>query len=197
MFRTPIFYLLCTLIVGFGCSQQESQQPASLNQILQEVADDTMETSEYTSDPPYTIGFSNASMGNPWRAFFDAWIRCQVDQYEEIENLIRTDAQDDPVKQISDIEDLLAQGVDLLIVSATDQQALAPAVENAMSQGVPVVLVDRGVRTEEFVSFIGASDSEMGRIMAEELARMIDQSGSVVMLSGVAGSSPVELRLEA
>lgn len=197
MLRTVSIFLLCTLIFGLGCSQQEDRQPASLEEILQDVADDTAITTQYQAEPPYVVGFSNASMGNPWRAFFDAWIRYQVSQYEEIENLIRTDAQDDPVKQISDIEDLIARDVDVLVVSATDQQALAPAVENAMDAGIPVILVDRGVRTEEFVSFIGASDSDMGRIMAEELVTMMGESGNVVLLSGVAGSSPVEMRLEA
>jgi len=195
--NTSKIYICLITILILGCQFEEREQSKSLTQILEESKGQTVDTSQYQKEAPYVIGFSNASMGNPWRAFFDAWVRYEASKFEEIDRLIRTDAQDDPVKQISDIEDLVAMNVDLLIVSATDQQALAPAIENAMIAGIPVVLVDRGVATEDFVSFVGASDSEMGRIMAQNLVDMIDESGNIVMLSGVAGSSPVELRLEA
>lgn len=195
--KKRVVYFFTILLLFVGCQVDDRQQARSLTGILDNASGQMVNTANYQKEPPYVVGFSNASMGNPWRAFFDAWIRYKASQYEEIERLIRTDAQDDPVKQISDIEDLVAMNVDILIVSATDQQAIAPAVENAMASGIPVVLVDRGVITEEFVSFVGASDTDMGRIMAEELVEMIGASGNVVMLSGVAGNSPVELRLEA
>ena len=127
---------------------------------------------EAAAEASYVIGFSNASTSNSWRAFFDAWVRYEASRHPEIEKLIDTDAQDDPVKQISDIEDLVAQGVDLLIISPAEQEALVPAVEGAMEAGIPVVLVDRKVNTDKYVSFVGASDTDMGKIMAEELVKM-------------------------
>ena len=156
------------------------------------------DTTEFKKEPPYVIGFSNASVSNIWRvgmlhAIEDAAARNK----DKISKLIVTDANDDPAKQAADIQDLIERGVDLLIVSAATSQALDPAVTRAMGQGIPVVMVDRRVDSDNFVSFVTATDWALARFMAQWLVEKLDYEGDVVMLPGLAGASPAENRIEA
>ena len=116
---------------------------------------------------------------------------------DQIEKLIITDANDDPAKQAADIQDLVEREVDLLIVSPATAEALDPAVTRAMSRDIPVILVDRRVTSDNFVSFVTATDWALARFMAQWLAETLNFEGNIVMLPGLAGSSPAENRIKA
>lgn len=161
---------------------------------MQEVTD----TSSYKKDGPYIIGFSNASINNTWRlGFHHAVLQAAAEHKDMIKQLIVTDANDNPTKQIADIQDLIQRGVDILIVSAATADALDPVVTRAMEQGIPVVMVDRRVRSDNFVSFVTASNTVSGRIMAQWLAEKIGGKGNVIMLGGGAGVAEAEMRVNA
>jgi ribose transport system substrate-binding protein len=151
--------------------------------------EDMVDTAEFRTDPPWTIGYSDASFSNSARVFINQFAQWAASEYPEIEEIARTDANDSPEKQVSDIEDLLVQGVDCLIVAATSEEAIDPAIEQAMGEGVPVVIQERDVTTEEFVSHINIRLDDLGRIQAERAAEMLGGEGQVVLLEGVAGSA--------
>ncbi len=158
-----------------------------------------VDTAKFKKDPPYVIGFSNASISNAWRVAFQHSIEYAVAQNKDkIKKFIITDANDDPAKQISDIQDLLNQGVDLLLVAASTEDALDSVVGRATKEGVPVVMVDRRVKTDSnYLSYVMASDASIGRIEAQWLAEKLNGKGNIVMLPGVAGSSVAETRIRA
>jgi ribose transport system substrate-binding protein len=153
-----------------------------------------VDTSQFRKDPPWTIGFSNASISNSWRVCMVQHVKYEVAKHPEIENFYITDAEDDPAKQLSDTEDLLAKGIDLLIISPATE-ALRPAVDKAMRMGIPVVMLDRAVPSSNFVSFVESSNYLMGKMMAEWLVEKLNEKGNVIELSGIAGASPAEDRL--
>jgi ribose transport system substrate-binding protein len=153
------------------------------------------DTSEYKKDGPYTIGFSNAGLGDSWRVvMLHSLQKAAAGHKDQIGKLIITDAGHDDAKQVADMQDLISRGVDLLIVSANTQQALDPAVQQAMVQGIPVVMMDRRVASDDFVTFVTASDAMMGRLFAQWIAEKLNGKGNVIMLAGQAGSSPSENR---
>ncbi len=160
---------------------------------------DIYDASEYKKDGPYVIGFSNASISNPWRVAMLHGIEAAAERNaEKIERFIITDANDDPSKQAADIQDLIAQGVDILLISPATAEALDPVVRRAKRRGVPVVLVDREVTSKEnHVTFVTASDQALGRISAQWLVEKLGGKGEVVMLGGLAGASPAENRIKA
>jgi ribose transport system substrate-binding protein len=113
-----------------------------------------------------------------------------------VENYRYTDANDDPAKQISDVEDLLTQGCDVLILSAAASDVVDPAGQAAMEAGVPVVTLDRDVADPAHrVSYVEGDNCEMGRLQAEFIVEQLGGQGNVVELSGIAGASPAEERL--
>ncbi|WP_119273527.1 ABC transporter substrate-binding protein [Taklimakanibacter deserti] len=153
------------------------------------------DTSQYKKDGPYVIGFSNAGLGDSWRVvMLHSLQKAAAEHKGKISKLIITDAGHDDAKQVADIQDLISRGVDLLIVSANTQQALDPAVQQAMAQGIPVVMMDRRVASDDFVTFVTASDAMMGRLFAQWIAEKLNGKGNVIMLAGQAGSSPSENR---
>jgi ribose transport system substrate-binding protein len=159
-----------------------------------------VDTAKYRKPKPWTIGFSNASLSNSWRVSFVAHLRYAMDVAKQeglVRNFYETNANDDAVKQIADIEDLVTRGVDLLIVSPATAEALTPIVERVMDQGIPVITVDRNIASDKYVSFVECSSTLMGRLQAEWLAAELNGEGSVIMLPGLAGATPAEDRLAA
>ena len=156
-----------------------------------------VDTSKWKKDGPYVIGFSNASISNAWRVAFQHGVLWAAGQHkDQIKKFIVTDANDDPAKQIADIQDLISQGVDLLLIAPATEDALDQVVGRAMKQGIPVVMVDRKVTSpENYITFVTASDSAVGRIEAQWLAEFLHGKGNIVMLPGVAGASPAEIRI--
>ena len=155
------------------------------------------DTTKYKKAGPYTIGFSNAGLGDSWRVvMLHSMERAAAEHKDTIKKLIVTDAGHDDAKQVADIQDLVSRQVDLLIVSANTQQALDPAVSRAMKAGVPVVMVDRRIASDNFVTFVTANDAMMGRLWAQWIVEKLNGKGNVIILAGQAGSSPSENRIK-
>jgi len=165
-----------------------------------EIETRTIDTSKYKKPAPWTIGFSNASLSNSWRVSFVAHLRYGIEEAKKqglVEAFYETNANDDPVKQIADIEDLVTKGVDLLIVSPATAEALTPVVEKVMDQGIPVVTVDRNISSDKYVTFVECSSTQMGKLQAEWLVAEMKGKGNVICLPGLAGATPAEDRLTA
>ncbi|UCF92956.1 MAG: substrate-binding domain-containing protein [Desulfobacterales bacterium] len=151
---------------------------------------------KYKKNPPYTIGFSNASISNSWRVFMDREVRAEAEKHKDlIKTLYVTDAQDKPDKQIGDTEDLVAKGCDLIILSAATMAALDPIATRIHKQGIPIVCLDRRVKSDNFTSFVTASNFTQGRMMMLWLCQMLKGKGNIVMLPGMAGAGPAEERI--
>src|SRR5271169_3827631 len=136
----------------------------------------TVDTSKYKKAPPWTIGFSNASLSNTWRVSFVEQIRYTIDEAKKkglIKDYFETNANDDPTKQVADVEDLITKGVDLLIVSASSSEALTPVVEKAMDKGIPVVMVDRNISSDKYVTYFEGNSKNMAKLQADWLVQQI------------------------
>ncbi|MEO1191354.1 MAG: substrate-binding domain-containing protein [Pseudomonadota bacterium] len=160
-------------------------------------ASEMMDTSEYKKDAPYRIGFANAAKGDGWLVTFFHTVENAAEKHaDKLDQFIITDANGDPTKQISDIQDLLNQDIDLLLVNPATADALDPIVGRVMRRGIPVVSAARRVKTDDnFVSFATASDTSLACHSATWLAEHLDGKGKIVLLPGKAGASPAETRL--
>lgn len=157
-----------------------------------------VDTAKWKKEGPYVIGFSNASISNAWRVAFQHGVLWAAGEHkDQISRFLVTDANDDPAKQISDIQDLISQGVDLLLIAPATEEALDSVVGRAMKEGIPVVMVDRKVSSpENYITFVTASDTAVGRVEAQWLAEYLGGEGDIVMLPGIAGASPAEIRIQ-
>jgi len=156
---------------------------------------DMVDTSEFKKDPPYHFCFSNASIANTWRVTGYAAMKYELSLHPEIGTFSETDAQENPEKQISDIEDLLTKDCDILIVSPATTEALTPAVEKASATGIPVVVFDRGVSTEDYVTFVTPIGGyAYGKAGADWLADQMGGKGNMLVLRVLPGVDVLENR---
>ena len=134
-----------------------------------------------------SIGLSVSTLNNP---FFVSLAEGAEEAAEKAGvKLAVADAGDDSAKQQNDIEDLISRNVSVLIVNPVDSDAVAPAVQNAVSLGIKVISVDRVVNGVDVDCQI-ASDNVAGAKVATEY--LIEQSGEgakVAELQGVPGAS--------
>jgi ribose transport system substrate-binding protein len=162
-------------------------------------ADGMVDTTAFKKDPPYTLCFSNASVANDWRVAMVGHVDYAIEEARGkglIKDYFYADANNDPNKQISDIEDLLTKGCDVMLISAAAQDVVDPGAKQAMEAGVPVITVDRDVMNpDNRVSYTDGDSCLMGKGQAEWLAAELGGKGDIVLLSGIAGASPAEERL--
>jgi ABC-type sugar transport system substrate-binding protein len=119
-----------------------------------------------------TFGFAQSENNNPWRIAQTASMRSTARANRV--TLIVTDAQSSTPKQVSDIQDMVAQGVDLLFVPPREEEGMAPALESAREANVPVFFVDREANAEickQYITFMGSDFVRQGERAAEWLAQ--------------------------
>jgi ribose transport system substrate-binding protein len=127
---------------------------------------------------------------NPWRLAQTKSLRDEAAK-RGVE-LVVTDAQGQTAKQVSDVEDLIARRVNLILLAPREYEGLTPALQAAKAANIPVILVDReasGTPGEDFVTFLGSNFVEQGKRAAEWLVKETGGTASIVELSGTSGSS--------
>ncbi|SOE18319.1 xylose-binding protein [Hoeflea halophila] len=138
----------------------------------------TMSTAAIAKDMKIGVSWSNFQEER-WKtdeAAMKAAIEAAGDTY------VSTDAQSSAAKQLSDIESLMAQGVDALIVLAQDTQAIIPAVQAAADENVPVIAYDRLIEDSR-AFYLTFDNVEVGRMQARAVLAAAPK-GNYVMIKG-------------
>ena len=139
-------------------------------------------------DDSIVIGFSQGTMNHPWRvAMVEGNRRYAAENYPNVE-LIFTDGQNDSAKQVTDVESLIARGIDVLMISPLTSDALTPVVMDAMAAGIPVVTMDRQVDAPVTVH-VGALNRPIGEQAGKFLVDVLGGEGNVIEIQGTAGAS--------
>jgi ribose transport system substrate-binding protein len=97
-------------------------------------------------------------------------------------------------RQIQIVESMIAQHVDALAISATDEQALAGPVQRAIDAKIPVAIFDSGVNVTNYVSFVATDNFGAGQTAARKLAALIGGKGRVAMVMHKPGGTSTMLR---
>ncbi|MCX6590607.1 MAG: substrate-binding domain-containing protein [Acidobacteria bacterium] len=100
----------------------------------------------------------------------------------------------DHSRQIQILDSMLAQRVDAIAISATDERALAAPVERAIKTGIPVTIFDSGVNVQDYVSFIATDNHSAGQAAAHLLAGLVAGPGEVAMIMQKPGGTSTGLR---
>jgi ribose transport system substrate-binding protein len=148
-------------------------------------------------DKKWTIGFSQATTIEPWRAQFNKDIIAEAEKHPEVD-LIITDGQDKTEKQVADVENLIRQEVDALLISPKESAGLTGVVEQAIDAGIPVFVLDRNVDTDRYVQFVGGDNALIGRAAGQYAVELLggagNATGNVVEIWGGLGTQPAHDR---
>jgi len=139
---------------------------------------------------PYVVGLSNSFSGNSWRAQMVAEFKLAADQLKAdgtLKDYLVSDATGNTASQIQQIQNMIAAKVDAIVVDANSETALNPAIEAAHKAGVIVVAFDNTV-TSPYAINVSTDQRKFGEVGGEWLAKKLNGKGSIVVLSGLAGS---------
>ncbi len=146
--------------------------------------------------PRKTIGISQSSLDDDWRRAMVRDMRIELSNYDDMD-LIVCDADNDTARQVSQIRQLVARKVDVLVVSPIESQALSEAVSQAWRSGIPTIVTDRKVSTEDYDVFIGADNYAIGQSAGHYALNLLSESGcapKILEIWGLKGSSPAQER---
>ena len=133
------------------------------------------------------VGFSVSTLNNPFFVSLSEGAKAEAEKQGV--KLVVVDAGDDAAKQTNDIEDLISRNVSVLIVNPVDSDAVAPAVQNAVSKGIKVISVDRVVNGVEVDCQIASDNAAGAKIATEYLVELIGEGAKAAELEGVPGAS--------
>jgi ribose transport system substrate-binding protein len=139
----------------------------------------------------YRFGFSQVTTVEPWRVQFNKDMIKEASQHPDLE-LIITDGQDKTEKQVADVENLIQQGVDVLLISPKESAGLTGVVLKAIDQKIPVIVLDRKVETDKYTQFIGGDNVVIGKAAGKYVVDLLGgpgkAKGNVVELWGGMGT---------
>lgn len=178
--------LILVLVLGSlaGCGGQTKDEPKDTQ--TEQKADTGDDAAK--EDEEFTVGFVVMNLFMTWMAYAAEGSK-QAAEAEGI-NLVIYNAENKADKQVSLIEDLIAQKVDAIITNPIDVNALVPALEEADKAGIPVLTFDRRAEGAPYFAFVGSDDKIGGRLAAKYIAEKLGGKGKVIELVGALGASP-------
>lgn len=129
------------------------------------------------------IGVSVPAADHGWTAGVVWWAKEAMALHPEVEWLFQT--AETPDKQIQDIENMMTQGVDGLVVLATESAPLTPVAKQAHENGILIVNVDRGFLEPVADVFLEGDNVSFGRKSAEFIVERLGGTGKIVVLEGI------------
>jgi len=141
-----------------------------------------------TTDKSFKVGWSIDTIASPFNAAEDTAIKQAWAKYPSV-TLYSTEAQAKGLKQISDIEDLVAKGINLLMIKPKDEKTLTQTLIDVKAKGIPVVLIDRYVEGGAFTVFVGSDNVQVGRDMCTQMNKLLNGKGNIVFIEGTMGAS--------
>jgi ribose transport system substrate-binding protein len=148
-----------------------------------------------TNKRKHVVAFAQDTMANDWRAAQVRDLQQALAKHPDIE-FVFSDAGGDTARQVLDIENFAAQGVDVLITSPRDAELMREPIARVHRRGTPVILLSRRVNGEEFTHFVTADNRAIARQAAQYLAKRLKGKGRILMLQHIPTSTPGQLRTE-
>lgn len=111
-------------------------------------------------------------------------------------NLVVLDSQNNPAKELANVEDVSVRGAKVLLINPTDSEAVGNAVAVANRHHIPVITLDRGANKGSIVSHIASDNIAGGKMAGDFIAEKVGKNAKVIQLEGIAGTSAARERGE-
>lgn len=137
----------------------------------------------------FKIGFSQCIKGDQWRLTMDHSMKLEASLHPNIDLKIYN-ADKNLDKQIQQIQQMIDEDMDVIIVSPLESNTLIPIIEKAYKKNIPVILVDRKIKSNNYTCYLGADNLEVGRLAGKYLASNTKGIANVVEIHGEVNTSP-------
>ena len=132
-------------------------------------------------------------LDDAWRQAMINDMRIEASNYDDVEIIIK-DAQNNNETQIQQIRDLIRQKVDVLIISPYQSEPITAVAEEAYRAGIPTIITDRKVNTDQYTSFVGANNYEIGLAAGNYAANYLPPNAIILEIWGLTQTSPAQER---
>ena len=166
--KHPFLLVWLTLIVLCGCTSSGKQKK-------------------------HVIGLSQCMLDDAWRQAMINDMRIEASNYDDVEIIIK-DAQNNNETQIQQIRDLIRQKVDVLIISPYQSEPITAVAEEAYRAGIPTIITDRKVNTDQYTSFVGANNYGIGLAAGNYAAHYLPPNAIILEIWGLTQTSPAQER---
>lgn len=106
------------------------------------------------------------------------------------------EVETDNERQIQIVEDMIAQKVDGIILAPSNRKALVPAVEKVGARKIPCVIVDSGVETDTYLSYMATDNHKGGVLAAKRIAEILGGKGKIIVVAWTPNSASTDARLQ-
>ena len=109
-------------------------------------------------------------------------------------DLVVLDSQNDPAKELANVEDISVRGVKVLLINPTDSDAVGNAIAVANQKKLPVITLDRAANKGQVVSHIASDNTAGGEMAGNYIAEKLGKGAKLIQLEGLAGTSAARER---
>jgi len=136
-----------------------------------------------------TLLLSSPDLALPFSVHIVSKMKAEAERLGGIEVVV-SDGQRSSPKQSADIEAAVAKGVDGIVISPNDSAALAPAIQEAIGAGIPIVTVDRRIDgVDSILAHVGADNIKGGEVQGNLILKLFPNGARVMNLQGQPGTS--------
>lgn len=165
--------LLASTLVGCGSTAPEtSGTPDSST---------TPSGGESASTESLKIGFTTMDNSNPFFVTIEETVRELVEA--DGHTLVSVDPANDVSLQITQIEDLIVQGIDAMLLNPAEAEGILPALDMLANAGIPIINFDTEVADlDKVASYVGSDNFNAGVVCGEDLVAKLPDGGSIIVL---------------
>jgi len=141
-----------------------------------------------------TIALVVSTLNNPFFVSMKDGAQKEADKLGY--NLVVLDSQNNPAKELANVQDLTVRGTKLLLINPTDSDAVGNAIIMANQAKIPVITLDRAANKGQVVSHIASDNRVGGKMAGDFIAQKLGDNAKVIELEGIAGTSAARERGE-
>jgi ribose transport system substrate-binding protein len=146
-------------------------------------------------DGKKVVAFAQDTLKNDFRLAQVAEVRNEAAKVPGL-SFVHSDAQGKTALLIRQIEEFTERKVDVLVVGTNDESAVVPAVRKAYKAGIPVIVLDRGIKGNDFTTFINSDNIKIGAMGGEFIAQKLNGTGLVLLFEGLQSADVTKLRTQ-
>ena len=109
-------------------------------------------------------------------------------------DLVVLDSQNDPAKELANVEDISVRGVKILLINPTDSDAVGNAIAVANQKKLPVITLDRAANKGQVIAHIASDNTAGGEMAGNYIAEKLGKGAKIIQLEGIAGTSAARER---
>ena len=193
--------MMAALLAGCGSAPAATSEAAPAEAAeetaapAEESAEEAVEQAEATvgerPEGGYTFGYTCMDGTNPFFVILEKTIRDKVEANGD--TLISTDPANDVSLQITQIEDMITQGIDAIFLNPAEAEGILPALDMLKEAGIPIINFDTEVADLSYVtSYAGSDNYNAGKVCGEDLVAKCPDGGDIIVLDSPTMNSVVD-----